>query len=90
MEKIFGRMDGNDIQRDYIDEAFWFNLYESTRLEKVYPFTDGDTYFTIEDGQVVESTWDCVSEEMFDEDVKGKMFYFKSKEDAVEFLKQTH
>lgn len=80
----------NDLQNIHSDDAFWFGLFEATRLEKVYPFVDGDTYFTIEDSQVVESTWDCVSEEMFDEDVNGKMFYFKSKEDAVEFLKQTH
>lgn len=79
-----------NIYLERIDDAFWFDLWETTRLEKVYPFEEGDTYFTIEDGQVIESTWDYVSEEIFDEDVKGKLFYFKSKEDAVEFLKQIH
>lgn len=79
-----------EIYLERIDDAFWFDLWEATRLEKVYPFEEGDTYFTIEDGQVIESTWDFVSEEIFDEDVKGKLFYFKSKEDAVEYLKQTH
>jgi len=79
-----------DIYLERIDDAFWFDLWEATRLEKVYPFEEGDTYFTIDSGEVIESTWDCVSEEIFDEDVKGKLFYFKSKEDAVEYLKQTH
>ena len=79
-----------EICLERIDDAYWFDLWETTRLEKVYPFKEGDTYFTIEDGEVIESTWDFVSEEIFDEDVKGKLSYFKSKEDAAEYLKQTH
>jgi hypothetical protein len=35
--------------------------------DKQYPFDEGDTYYTIEGGQIVESTWDFVSEEMYDE-----------------------
>ncbi len=90
MEKIFGEMDGN-IQNIHSDDDFWFGLFgRKMGLKKVYPFAEGDTYFTIEDGQVVESTWDCVSEEIFDDDVEEIMLYFKSEDDANKFLKQTH
>jgi hypothetical protein len=29
-----------------------------------YPFTEGEHYFTIEDGEIVESIWDSISEEL--------------------------
>lgn len=32
-----------------------------------FPFNEGDTYFTIENGEVVESVWDDVSEELYDD-----------------------
>lgn len=30
---------------------------------KTYPFNEGDTYYTVEDGEIIESTWDDVSDE---------------------------
>ena len=33
-----------------------------------YPFKEGDTYYTVEDGQLIASCWDSVSEEMHDAD----------------------
>ena len=37
------------------------------RFTSKYPFIDGDMYFTYEDGEWIESTWDSVSEEIHDE-----------------------
>ena len=40
--------------------------------ELVYPFEEGDLYYTLENNIVVESVWDYQSEEMHDE---LKMYY---------------
>jgi len=53
--------------------------------QRYYPFDEGDTYYTVEDGQVVESTWDFVSEEMYD-DVSNNTKYFHSYRSAQAFL----
>ena len=50
-----------------------------------YPFNEGDDYYTIEDGQVVWSCWDYISEEIFDENPNIK--YYKSFEEALTNLK---
>ena len=52
--------------------------------EKYYPFDEGDTYYTIEDEQIIESTWDFVSEEMYDENPNQE--YFISHKSASEWL----
>ena len=31
----------------------------------MYPFKEGDTYYTIKDGEIIESCWDDISEEMY-------------------------
>lgn len=53
--------------------------------DKQYPFDEGDTYYTIEDGQIVESTWDFVSEEMYDE-CGDKYKYFRTYRSAKMYL----
>jgi len=55
---------------------------------KLYPFQEGDTYYTIEDGEVVESCWDFVSEEIYDYQVVHDevQLYFPHKEDAEKHL----
>lgn len=49
-----------------------------------YPFNEGDDYYTIEDGQVVWSCWDDISEELFDENPNKK--YYKSFDEALKLL----
>lgn len=49
-----------------------------------YPFDEGDTYYTIEDGEIVESTWDFVSEEMYEDNHID--FYFHTRRSAEWFL----
>lgn len=36
-----------------------------------FPFQEGDIYYTIEDGKIVRSVWDNISEEIYDD----KKFY---------------
>jgi hypothetical protein len=47
-----------------------------------YPFEEGDDYYTIENGEVVWSCWDDVSEEMHTPDTK----YFHTEEEAKNYL----
>jgi len=62
-------------------------LWEQS-LHKSYPFQEGDTYYTIEDGEVVESCWDFVSEDIYDYQVENEevQLYFPYKEDAEKHL----
>jgi hypothetical protein len=58
-------------------------------MKKEYPFEEGDKYFTIEGNTVVESCWDCQSEEMHDENPNRT--YFKTVDEASMYyqLKRT-
>lgn len=47
-----------------------------------YPFKEGDDYWTIENGEVVWSCWDSISEELYN---KNKL-YFTSEKKAKRFL----
>jgi len=51
-------------------------------IDNIYPFKEGDDYWTIEDNKIVWSCWDDQSEELFN---INKM-YFKSANDAQNFL----
>lgn len=60
---------------------------DTYKLYVEYPFKEGDDYYTIEDGDVIWSCWDDVSEDLHDED--PTKVYFKCKEDAFkELIKQ--
>lgn len=49
-----------------------------------YPFEEGDDYWTIEDGEVVWSCWDNISEELFRENPDKE--YFETEEEAKNSL----
>jgi hypothetical protein len=49
-----------------------------------YPFEEGDDYWTIENGRVVWSCWDDISEQMHDEN--PNQVYYKSLVDAKDAL----
>lgn len=51
----------------------------------VYPFMEGDDYWTIEDGKVIWSCWDDVSEDIFRSNPYKN--YFESESEANNFLK---
>ena len=54
--------------------------------KKKYPFNEGDDYYTIEDGQVVWSCWDQISEELFDENPNQKYYSTKSEAQLINSL----
>jgi hypothetical protein len=49
-----------------------------------YPFEEGDTYYTLEDGEWVESCWDFMSEEMHDENPNKKYYKAMNLESEVQ------
>ena len=53
---------------------------------KRYPFSEGDDYYTIEDGEVIWSCWDDVSEQMHDENPNKQ--YFKVYMDALRYIQK--
>lgn len=48
--------------------AFAEYATEIDYLATLYPFDEGDIYYTIEDGVIVESVWDSVSEDLYHPD----------------------
>jgi hypothetical protein len=64
----------------------WYN--ENKEEKKKYPFNEGDDYWTIEDGEVVWSCWDDVSEELYDETPDKK--YYSTEEDATKALNKSN
>ena len=63
-----------------------FSQIENRTDSVVYPFKEGDDYWTIEDGEIIWSCWDDVSEEMHDKNPNKE--YFITKESAINYLKQ--
>lgn len=64
---------------------------QPTEIVKRFPFSEGDTYFTVctERDEVIESVWDDVSEELYDE--KHKYYASKSEaEDMLMFIRQAN
>lgn len=59
--------------KGYFLDELWY--------ESGFPFNEGDTYYTIEDNEVVMSCWDSISEELFH---KNKL-YFVTKAEAQRF-----
>jgi len=78
---------GQDKECSYNEalKQVWREFYMN-REESKYPFEEGDTYYTIELGVVVESCWDDVSEEMHDEN--PNMRYFKTRDEAEKDIKK--
>ena len=74
------KQEGADDVRHIID---MLNKEEESRRSR-YPFNEGDDYWTIEDGRVVWSCWDWVSEQMHDEN--PNQVYYKSLIDAKDGL----
>lgn len=50
---------------------------------KIYPFAEGDTYYTLENGEWIESCWDDVSEEMHDANPNKEYYREPNKESKV-------
>ena len=79
----FARMSKQEIADDVRNVIDMLEREEESRRSR-YPFEEGDDYWTIEDGRVVWSCWDWVSEQMHDEN--PNQVYYKSLIDAKDAL----
>tara|TARA_Y100000004_G_scaffold42293_1_gene46244 strand:+ start:223 stop:696 length:474 start_codon:yes stop_codon:yes gene_type:complete len=77
------RMSKQEVADDVRRVIDMLNKEEESRQSR-YPFNEGDDYWTIEDGRVVWSCWDWVSEQMHDEN--PNQVYYKSLVDAKDGL----
>lgn len=71
---------------DYDEIIYWAESEMYLDYQIKYPYSDGDTYFTIEGGEVVESTWDQVSQELHDSNIQ----YYSTQEEALEVANCDH
>jgi len=67
-----------------IDKEWQWMLSKEPNPVNQYPFDEGDDYWVIEDGQVVWSCWDYISEELHDGDASRK--YFNTEEQANRYI----
>lgn len=58
---------------------------QNDRNGVVYPFDEGNDYWTIEDGNVIWSCWDYESEQLHDDNPDQQ--YFNTEISAINFLK---
>lgn len=63
---------------DYDETIYWAEGERYIHHAVKYPFSEGEQYFTIENGVIVESVWDNVSEELHDSHIK----YYSTLEEA--------
>ena len=77
------RMSKQEIAENVLNVIDMLEREEESRRSR-YPFEEGDDYWTIEDGRVVWSCWDGVSEQMHDEN--PNQVYYKSLIDAKDAL----
>jgi hypothetical protein len=67
-----------EVYQAVVEFIKWYN----SDGKVVYPFNEGDDYWTIEDRDVVWSCWDSVSEELYDENPSKKLF--KTEQEALD------
>ena len=82
IEEYVGTRYKKEVQQDF--DEFYDYYYDIMINNIVYPFKEGDDYYIIEEGKVVKSCWDDVSEEIYD--IKPVRKLFKTKEDAQEYI----
>jgi hypothetical protein len=77
-----------DAETNNVLEELVFVTDNSEFEDDDYPFNEGDDYYTIEDGEVIKSCWDDVSESDYDEN--PNQIYFAFEENAIRYLKFGH
>ena len=80
--KAIKRIQENELLKNNKLIAEFIKWYNSDG-KVVYPFNEGDDYWTIEDGDVVWSCWDSVSEELFGKNPKAKATIAEIETDAI-------
>ena len=63
IEEYVGTRYKREVQQDF--DEFYDYYYDIMVNNIVYPFKEGDDYYTIEDGEIVKSCWDEISEELY-------------------------
>tara|TARA_B100000029_G_scaffold504651_1_gene583870 strand:+ start:1343 stop:1696 length:354 start_codon:yes stop_codon:yes gene_type:complete len=71
---------------ELLSECGWFcDVCETeVTVKRIYPFEEGDDYWTIEGDEVVHSCWDDLSEAQYHNTVK----YFATEADAMNELRR--
>lgn len=90
-EKLYDNKRVFDGKQGKTDKTAWFplpprpseNVYINENVF-LYPFEEGDIYYTIENNKVVRSLWDEESENMFN----AEKSYFKTESQAKELIKE--
>ena len=72
-----------NVSENFSDYDYLFSIDEDD-FNIEYPFEEGDDYWTIENGEIVQSCWDEQSEELHTDD----KIYFSSEDEAREYLNE--
>ena len=81
------RMSKQEIAEDVRHVIDMLEKEEESRRSR-YPFEEGDDYWTIEDGRVVWSCWDWVSEQMHDENPNQNKFGYVEEKYYLRLINQ--
>lgn len=73
-------------QAQSIFDVHYDYYYSKLTKNQRYPFREGDTYYTIEDGRIVKSVWDDQSIE--DYNANPNQTYFKNEESVIKRWKE--
>lgn len=84
-DALYENCQGSDMTfLDKLEELMKCCAYLQQELEdKQYPFSDGDTYYTLEGDEWIESCWDTTSEEMHDANPNKKYYKQKNLESEI-------
>jgi len=72
------------VKKDF--DTYYHKYLDNIMGYIVYPFKEGETYYTIEENEVVESCWDDISEIMYRRNPEKRLF--KSETQAIFYLQE--
>ena len=93
-EKIKMTEDNTEQEKDYckscdcILTSYEDGFYCKSCSDLRYPFKEGDTYYTVENGLLVCSCWDDTSKDLYDADPE-KVYYCVNKSGLIEWVPQS-
>jgi hypothetical protein len=87
-EDNFDEFYGRKYRKEVMSDANKYFDYYYGKIKEciVYPFKEGETYYTIKNGKIIESCWDDISEEMYrsNPDIR----FFKKESVALMYMVQ--
>lgn len=72
IEEYVGTRYKREVQQDF--DEFYDYYYNIMINNIIYPFKEGESYYTIENDSVVKSTWDDISEELYRANPDRRLF----------------